>query len=163
MTRLEEFVWHSAYGALPFLHRACDGDPEADLANHVFLTNHVANRASRAQGQAFLLACRQLFEAPPLPHGHLAVAFGATLRPHLDREALRHLFLFSALRGALSAAVRLGVVGPLRAQRLLLALHPTLDAALDETRTLTEAHTLSVRLDAAQATHDALYSRLFQS
>src|SRR5262245_26908607 len=59
--RLEELVWHVAYGGLPFLGDAHGGDAaEADRACDAFLSNHVANRASRAQGQALLLATERL-------------------------------------------------------------------------------------------------------
>lgn len=164
-TRLHEFVWHTAYSALPFVTCAhAGGDVAAlDEANDVFLTNHVANRASRAQGRAFLLASRQLFTTPELPFAHVAVALGATLAPHLSLDDTRHLFLFSAVRSVASAVVRLGVVGPLRAQKLLLDLHPIITQALTNTRDVTHPRSLSPRLEAAQARHDLLYSRLFQS
>ncbi len=164
LTRLHEFVWHTAYGALPFLNRAHAGDAtKADHACEVFLTNHVANRASRAQGQAFLLATRQLFATPELPFAHVAVAIGATLAPRLSLDDTRHLFLFSAVRSVTSAVVRLGVIGPLRAQKVLLDLHPVIENALTSTRDVTQPRNIAPRLEAAQATHDALYSRLFQS
>ena len=45
------------HGSLPFMHAAFDEPdnfPEFDRVNESFLTNHVANRASRLQGQALL-------------------------------------------------------------------------------------------------------------
>src|SRR4051812_12288390 len=60
--RLRELAWHTALGALPFLNDAYGADPiVADRACDVFLSNHVANRASRAQGRAFLLAADATF------------------------------------------------------------------------------------------------------
>jgi urease accessory protein len=160
--RLTELTWHTAHAALPFLVRAYAQAVEADGENDVFLSSHVANRASRAQGQAFLLATRELFGPCELPFGHVAPAMGAVLsRAGVSLEDARHLFLFGAVRGALSAAVRLGAVGPLRAQAVLLGLHETIERAL---RVKVEAPcSLAPRLDVAQAGHDALYSRLFQS
>jgi urease accessory protein len=155
------------------VHLTCEpasGATAADEANEVFLSNHVANRASRAQGQAFLMAaeatlnsseCAALREQ--LPYAHVAVAFGAALPFELDD--VRQLFLFGAVRGALSALVRLGALGPLRAQRLLYELHPHLNAVLAATRgrSIDEATSISPLLELAQASHDRLYSRLFQS
>ncbi|KAL1723497.1 UreF-domain-containing protein [Schizophyllum commune] len=104
------------------------------------MLNHVARRASRAQGVALLtLYAKGL--APPtegelLGHaldqyklrvrreeapGHLAVCWGAltaALRLPLARAVHLHLFLHA--RGLLSAAVRLNALGPYAAQQLLL-------------------------------------------
>jgi urease accessory protein len=170
VVRLREFTWSTGLAALPFLDAASSGATAADEANEVFLSNHVANRASRAQGQAFLMAaeatlnsseCAALREQ--LPYAHVAVAFGAALPFELDD--VRQLFLFGAVRGALSALVRLGALGPLRAQRLLYELHPHLNAVLAATRgrSIDEATSISPLLELAQASHDRLYSRLFQS
>jgi urease accessory protein len=172
--RLREVVWHVASGALPFLNEAFDADAIlADRAADLFLSSHVANRASRAQGQAFLMAASSTFSLPQvsalrdeLPFGHVAMATGVTLRlARFDRADARHLFLFGVCRGALSASVRLGVTGPLRAQRLLLELHPVMDEALAETAAFgaDDASSTSPLLDLTQAAQDRLYSRLFQS
>jgi urease accessory protein UreF len=101
-----------------------------------------------------------------LPHAHLAVAFGATLATQgVAREEARQAFLFCAARSALSAVVRLGVVGPLAAQGVLFRLHPLFDEALTKTQTLGSDDAVSVSpwLETAQAAQDTLYSRLFQS
>src|SRR4051812_7715473 len=39
---------------------------ELDALSESFLLNHVANRASRAQGQAFLMVCSATFDSEPL-------------------------------------------------------------------------------------------------
>jgi len=171
--RLEELAWHTAHSALPFLGEAFERDAvAADRACDAFLSNHVGNRASRAQGRAFLLAAEATFgEAvtplrAALPCAHLAVAAGASLRAaNVPLDDAREVFLFGAVRNALSAAVRLGATGPLRAQRLLFELHPTLRRALAETRGLGAgaACTTAPWLELAQDAHDRLYSRLFQS
>jgi urease accessory protein len=172
--RLRELVWHTALGALPFLNAAHGGDPApADLAADVFLSNHVANRASRAQGQAFLLAVEAASGQSDvaalrrsLPASHLAVATGAALAcMAVTLDDARQLHLFCTVRAALSATVRLGIVGPLRAQRLLHDLHPECDHALRTTRGLAiaDARGAAPMLELALAAHDRLYSRLFQS
>jgi urease accessory protein len=177
--RPDELVWHCALGALPFLHDAFHGVAQleqvqaADRQAEVFLSNHVARRASAAQGRAFLLAAEATLETDAvralragLPHHHLPVAFGAAVATQgLPLDDVRQVFLFSTVRSALSAVVRLGVVGPLRAQALLRGLHATIAAALEASVGLTalEATSVSVWLETAQAGHDRLYSRLFQS
>jgi urease accessory protein len=172
--RLEELVWHTALGALPFLHDAFGGAAlRADRDAEAFLSNHVARRASQAQGRAFLMAAEAMLDDPAvaavrqvLPHSHLAVAFGAALAHRgLPLADVRRTFLFCTVRSALSAVVRLGVVGPLRAQALLRGLHDTFERALAEAAGLTASDAVSVSpwLETAQSAHDRLYSRLFQS
>lgn len=172
--RLTELVHSQSHGALPFLDAAfMGGSADADAAADAFLSNHVANRASRAQGQAFLLAADAMLASPPvsalrsrLPYGHLPVAMGASLSLAGFRlDEVRAVFLFGAARAALSAAVRLGVTGPLRAQRLLYELHPVLEEALEASkgRSMADAASAAPLVDLAQGAHDRLYSRLFQS
>jgi urease accessory protein len=90
---------------------------------------------------------------------------GAALAPHVSLDDTRALAMFGALRGATSACVRLGVVGPLRAQHLLHAIAPIAARALADTRDLrtADARSLSPLVELAQAAHDRLYTRLFQS
>lgn len=166
--RLGELAWHTAYATLPFLGDAHRGAPaEADRAADRFLSSQVANRASRAQGRAFLIAAEAMLGGRvELPLGHLPAALGGVLAgAGVALDEARRLAMYCALRSAVSAAVRLGVVGPLRAQRLLLEAAPAADRALAGTRTLTaaQARTISPLVELAQAAHDRLYTRLFQS
>ena len=165
--RLHELAWHTGYAVLPFLAGAYAGDPvAADHACDRFTSNHVANRASRAQGRAFLLAITAVLETRhALPCGHLPVAIGAALAGHVAAGDARELVMYTALRSALSAAVRLGVVGPLRAQHVLLRAAPVAARALAETDGLgpDDACSAAPMVELAQAAHDRLYARLFQS
>jgi urease accessory protein len=167
--RLSELVWNTATSALPFLNTAymCEW-AEADQACDVFLSSQVANRASRAQGRAFLMAAEAMFSVElGLPrHAHVAPAMGATLaRMGVSLDESRQLLLFGAVRAALSAAVRLGVIGPLHAQGVLYRLHPLLDEALAATAGWgsDDAVVVSPLVELAQSAQDRLYSRLFQS
>jgi urease accessory protein len=165
--RLDELAWHTAYAVLPFLGDAHAGAPAAaDRACDRFTTNHVANRASRAQGRAFLLAIGAVLDVQcELPCGHLPVAVGGALADRIALADVRELAMYTTLRSALSAAVRLGVVGPLHAQRLLLLAAPTAARALAETAALhaVDACSASPIVELAQASHDRLRVRLFQS
>ncbi len=173
-TRLGEVLWHTASSVLPFVNEAFSGEAiAADQQAEVFFVNHVARRASRAQGGALLLAAVATFESDSirglrasLPFAHLAAAFGAVFRTvSLTLEQTRELFLFGALRSAMSAAVRLGVIGPLRAQALMWSMHAQLGEVLLATAQLraSDAAGTSSWLETAQMAHDRLYSRLFQS
>jgi urease accessory protein len=165
--RLHELAWQTAYGLLPFLDDARIDAASADRACDRFLSSHVANRASRAQGRAFLIATDAMFDAQvALPFGHFGVVLGAVLAgTGVTVDEARRLAMFGALRSATSAAVRLAVVGPLRAQRVLLETAPTAERALIETSGLRarDARSIAPLIDLAQAAHDRLYTRLFQS
>ncbi len=176
---IDELVWSLAGSSLPFA-TAAFRRPAAlaaiDLRCEAALSSHVANRASRLQGQALLRAAAAAFGAPAravleqvrsghLP-GHLAPIFGALLAAlGADEQDARRLFLFQGARAALSAAVRLGVVGPLEAQSLLAAAAATAERALAATADLApeDAATAAPLLDLLQSHQDRLYSRLFQS
>jgi urease accessory protein len=176
---VDEAVWSAATAALPFVtaaHRDRSALAALDLRCDATLPGHVQNRASRAQGQAWLRAAGAAFGAPAeaigdevrarkLP-GHLAPVFGALLSalgaPEPDA---RRLFLFQGARAAVSAAVRLGVVGPLEAQALLSRAASAAERALAASADLRpeEAAGSAPLLDLLQGHQDRLYSRLFQS
>jgi urease accessory protein len=174
------YIWNVGNACLPFVAAAHD-EPQAmaelDTLVDAILTSHVANRASRTQGRAFVATCARVFDEPAVAtlfsqvrersvHAHLAPAFGAVLSfLGVDRRDTLALHLYLALRGMTSAAVRIGIVGPNEAQRLQQRHGPTLDAILRTCGHLgsNEAATVSPLIDIIGATHDGLYARLFQS
>ncbi|MFA9477295.1 urease accessory protein UreF [Phycisphaerales bacterium AB-hyl4] len=167
--------------SLPLL-RAVHAEPErlptVDRQCEAMLSNHVANRASRSQGRALLLAAERAFahgrpavgrlrdrvRQERLP-GHLAPLFGAVAAAMgLDGEASARLFTFTATRDLISAAVRLNVVGPLQAQALQHALGEAAAAAIAHAPVdAMEAASAAPVLELLQARQDRLYSRLFHS
>jgi len=161
--------------SLPFVMAAFDTPTKLsgfDALCDAFTTNHVANRASRAQGRAFLVAVTRIFpeassdnESPP-PCAHFAPVFGACLR-RLDvpRDAAARLFFFQHLRGILGAAVRLNIIGPMDAQVIQRKLLVTADhvRCSCENLTVEEVAQTAPLLDLWQSAQDRLYSRLFQS
>ena len=169
-----------AHGALPFVHAThsrADDFAEADWRCDAFTPNHVANRASRLQGQSLLASAEKIFEHLELTGfrrtvaeqnlpGHAAPVFGAVARLlGLDADATARLFVFTQLRGWISAAVRLNIVGPLEGQRVQ---HQLADAServalrFGEV-TLQDVAQTAPLLDLWQGTQDRLYSRLFQT
>lgn len=175
-----ELVNQTGYAALPFVNSAHDGPAQfADLDRRcdAFVSNHVANRASRVQGRAFLTTCCRAFELPELDAlksiareqrlcQHFTPLFGAACNAlGIARDDTRQLFVYLAVRGALSAAVRLNAIGAYDAQQIQLALSPAMDRVLDETAHLRaeDASQTAPLLELFQMSHDRLYSRLFQS
>jgi urease accessory protein len=166
--------------ALPFVNEAFhDTQPFAalDRLADVFLSNHVANRGSRAQGQAFVFAAAHSFVLPSLAGfrtkllteklpGHFAPVFGFVIRTLGISHSLGvRLFLFLALRTLLASAVRLGIAGPMAAQALQSRLARDAEEIGLRCATLrvAEAAQTSPILEVLQGAHDRLYSRLFQT
>jgi urease accessory protein len=176
---VDEAVWSLATSALPFVAAALRQPSTLavlDLRCDASLGNHVANRASRAQGRAWLRAATAAFggAVEPLAEevrgrklpGHLAPVFGAVLGSlGAGEEDARRLFLFQGARSAISAAVRLGVLGPLEAQGILAGAAASAERALAVTTGLApeDAASGAPVLDLLQGHQDRLYSRLFQS
>ncbi len=146
-----------------------DGLLAVDRQCDLFLNNHVSNRASRAQGKAFFTAASRIFEMPVIIElneqmrahrspTHLAPVFGVVLGAlKIAESQTQSMFLFMFVRSCLGAAVRLGVVGPLEAQRIQFGIKLQSDQPPSM-----PVQTAPV-LDLLQATQDRLYSRLFQS
>jgi urease accessory protein len=158
---------------------------EFDDLCDAFTSNHVANRASRVQGKAFLSAVQRTFTVAsclspfkheaenmgtggaPVPRfNHFACVFGRALR-QLDilQETTARLFFFNHLRGVIAAAVRLNIVGPMEAQSIQNQLAATAEVVLKNCASLTldDIAQTSPLLDLWQGAQDRLYSRLFQS
>jgi urease accessory protein len=170
--------------AVPLVAAAWDEPerlPQFDQLCDAFTTNHVANRASRLQGKAFLAARERIFKSAiherPLttaakaengqpPFAHYAPVFGSCLRRlTVPRETALRLFIFNHLRSAFAAAVRLNIIGPMEAQTLQHQLAPFAETILEQCQSLTldDLAQTAPLLDLWQTAHDRLYSRLFQS
>lgn len=168
---LESSLRQLARGSLPWInvvHTAPTRLEEIDRHCDSFISNHVANRASRLQGRSLLAVAERVFAtvvtSPPL--GHLAPVFGAVAAslglPHT--EALR-LFVFLHLRSAIAAAVRLNIVGPMDGQRLQYETAGLAEQVVQQgvKYSLTDLAQTAPLLDLWQGAQDRLYSRLFQS
>jgi urease accessory protein len=164
----EGALWNAGTAGLPLV-RAAFASPDRvadfDAIADAFLTSAVANRASRTQGRALALACAESFgvRAGGVHHAPVFGALGASLGLTLDEASA--LWLHGALRTVLSAAVRLGALGPHEAQGVQRALAPVCDRVLASCSALT-LDDLAVSAPIAElcgAMHDTLYSRLFQS
>ncbi|HXX66701.1 MAG TPA: urease accessory UreF family protein [Polyangiaceae bacterium] len=178
-TYVAAHLWNVGHSSLPFVGAAYDAPADLvviDRRLDALLSNHVANRASRTQGRAFIATAARVFDDPEMgrlaqladggSHAHLAPLFGAAMATlGLSRREALTIHLHSALRGLLSAAVRLAVIGPHEAARMHDRRSQTLEAVLGECAELTVdgAATVVPLLDVVWTTHDGLYARLFQS
>ena len=179
-TFIEGVLWQAGHGALPFLRAAYgpEAEPEKlDAWCDAFLSNHVANRTSRTQGRTLVATAARIFPEEELQRLHASVRertlrahhapmFGFTLRAlAVPLEQTQELFLHLALRGVASAAVRLGLLGPHESQRLQHELAGVQDSILARCGPLplSALSQPSPLIDLLGATHDRLYSRLFQS
>ncbi|HEX4796026.1 MAG TPA: urease accessory UreF family protein [Humisphaera sp.] len=165
---------------LPFViaaNRSPDRIVEFDSVCGAMLSNHVARRASIAQGQAFALAASRTFQLEAMPElsrqikdrkleGHFAPLFGASCAAlGLSETEAARVVLFTSLRGLISAAVRLGIVGPLEAQAIQWRLSADAESCVADALkiSLDDAAQTAPLLDLFQGMQDRLYSRLFQS
>lgn len=150
---------------------------ESDAIFDAMLRNDIANRASRAQGQALLATSADVWAGESLTQargtlksgkwvGHLPIAFGLVAWAlRLDARTALDAYLFCHLRSLLSAAVRLGVTGSREAQRLQSDLSQRRDGWLETALSLEidDAAQTAPMLELLQAQHARLYSRLFVS
>ena len=177
-TFLRGSILQAGYAGLPLLnaaHQAPERIAALDASCHAFLTNTVANRASRIQGRALLSTCNRIWPSEDLRplearsrelHSHYAPITGASFRAlDFPLACAQRLFLHQTLRGVIAAAVRLGIVGSYQGQRLQFDCRTDLDFVLDRCQGLDErdiAQTAPM-IDLWQSGHDRLYTRLFQS
>jgi len=166
--------------ALPFViaaHASPDRLVEYDSLCAATLSNHVARRASISQGQAFAMAASRTFQLEQTTllmrrikdrelDGHFWPVLGAScawLRLG-DVEAAR-IVLFTSLRGLISAAVRLGIIGPMEGQAIQWRLSAKAEACVVDSLSIPvdDAAQTAPLLDLLQGMQDRLYSRLFQS
>jgi urease accessory protein len=173
-------VWQAGSAQWPFVGGA-HGDPsrhaEIDASCDAFLLGHVTNRASRSQGRALVGSASRVFGGAELVAlderlrrrelpGHFAPAFGVVARLlGLSRDETCRLGLHAALRGVVSAAVRLGLVGPHEAQRMIHTRADLLDRVLVASLDLgvDEAAQSAPILEILATAHDRLQERLFVS
>lgn len=170
----ESYLWQIVSSMIPFVTAGHDAPGQIDEINfrcEACLTNHVANRASRLQGRAFLNSAARIYGkvvnfATVCDPCHFAPAFGAVTRAlSLSRSAAAQLFLFQSLRAVVAAAVRLGIVGPMEAQSMQHRMAPRAREMLaaTEDRGIEDVASTAPILEIWQGSQDRLYSRLFQT
>ena len=167
-------------GALPIVtaaHRSPESIADLDRLVEIFVTNPIANRASRTQGRAWLTSVARSFPDAGLDGleacvrrerlcCHYAPVFGAVVnRLGVELIDAQRAFLFTTIRAVMGSAVRLGLVGAYEAQQVQRLLSEHIDRTIADCDVLTPADIAQTAplIDLFQSTHDRLYSRLFQS
>ena len=115
--------------------------------------------------EAKLIEIINWFGAQEIPL-HFTLSFALTLRrAGFAKADLQAVFLHMALRDQLSAAVRLGFLGPLEGHRLQHDFYAVFEHLLTAHagRDYTQATRSAFMLDAVQVLHENIYSRLFQN
>jgi urease accessory protein len=177
---IDASLWNVGRGGVPFVGAACrepEKAAEFDDRLDLLLNHHVANRASRAQGQAMLASAAKAFDLPALAEfrkcsqrgevaGHLPVVLGLLAgQLEISPDAAGKLLIFMTLRGIVSAAVRSSIVGPIQGQSIQAECAATADRVWETCRSLgiDDAAAASPLVDLMQGVQDRLYSRLFMS
>lgn len=176
----EASLEQAAHSQLPFVVSARN-DPDAfaelDRLCDAFLSNHVANRASRRQGATLLATCETVYQDSKLTElrssvfenglpCHLPPVFGLISNVlNIEGETALRMYLYCLIRGILSSAVRLGATGPLQAQIIQRKVAPLAEDIAGRSLTLDVKNLAqtSPLIEILQANQDRLYSRLFQS
>jgi urease accessory protein len=177
---LDQVLGQATSCALPFVRAAAEAPdrlPAFDERCDATIPLAVQNRASRAQGRALAGAVARVFdhdqrilalayharETGPAHHAPvLGAVFGALdITP---RDAMI-AYLHGAVRNVLSAGVRLGMLGPLEAQKIQLQRAPLLERLLvrAEKMGLDDVAQTAPLVEIWGAKHDELDARLFQS
>jgi len=162
---------------LPFVQWAARDQArlqEIDDAYDATLPFAGPNRASRAQGRALTRAASHVWDATAFAADHCAKGFPSHHAPVFGAifaalgicpaDTLA-AYLHGAARTILSAAVRLGLTGPLEAQKLHAERAELLDRLLIDVcdRDVEDSAQTSPLLEMFAALHDRLDGRMFQS
>lgn len=178
---LYSFLQQAMGFEIPFLTAAAQL-PASGLASLLLeydaqLLAPALHRASLTQGKNWLklldsfypetglAALGQELAQRQLP-AHFVPLFGLSLgKTGFLAPAIQATYLHLALRDQLSAAIRLGFIGPMAGHQLQHDFYGIFESLLAEAdiRPYTEATRCTLLLDVAQVLHDDIYSRLFQN
>ena len=178
---LYSFLQQAVSFELPFITSAA-AVPEEGLTNLLLeydaqLLTPALHRASLTQGKNWLKLLATFYPTAGLAElsnellhrelpGHFVPLFGLSLgRVGFAAADIQATYLHLALRDQLSAAIRLGFIGPMAGHLLQHDFYGIFESLLAtaDIRPYTEASRCTVLLDVAQMLHDAIYSRLFQN
>jgi urease accessory protein len=178
---LYSFLQQAVGFELPFVTSAATvpyAELEALLLEYdAQLLTPALHRASLTQGKNWLRLLATFYPKAGLAElggalaqeelpAHFVPLFGLSLgKAGFAASDIQLTYLHLALRDQLSAAIRLGFIGPMAGHLLqhdFYGVFENLLAAAD-IRPYTEASRCTVLLDVAQMLHDDIYSRLFQN
>ncbi len=145
-----------------------------DEQTQALLSNHVARRASIAQGRALVSILEKMYSDLSFSElrarirmksmqGHFIGVFAWSVQAlGLSRAECEQAYLFVTMRDLFSSAIRLGICGPMEAQRLQQQLQKKLLAYVTSFASA-EPRQINPIQEIVHGMHDRLYSRLFAS
>jgi urease accessory protein len=173
---LDQSLRQIGRAALPFVRRATECPQHLAAIDEAYDATVLLagpNQASRAQGRALVGAVSRVWDAAadigvyarsePTHHAPVFGAIFGTLG--VGVEDTLAAYLHGAARGILSAGVRLGLLGPLEAQRLHAERAAMLGRILEDARSLEleDAAQTAPLLEVFAGLHERLDGRMFQS
>jgi len=178
---LYSFLQQAVGFDLPFITSAAAGASQGLelllLEYDAQLLTPALHRASLTQGKNWLKLLATFYPEAGLAElgrelsqqelpAHFVPLFGLSLgKAGFALPAIQATYLHLALRDQLSAAIRLGFIGPMAGHLLQHDFYGIFESLLDsaDIRPYTEATRCTLLLDVAQILHDDIYSRLFQN
>jgi urease accessory protein len=165
---------------IPFINSAASGTEELPILLTEYdaqLLTPVLHRASLTQGKNWLKLLATFYPEAGLAElgrdlarqqlpAHFVPLFGLSLgKTGFALPDIQTTYLHLALRDQLSAAIRLGFIGPMAGHLLQHDFYNIFESLLNSTdiRPYTAATRSTLLLDVAQMFHDDIYSRLFQN
>lgn len=178
---LSTVIHNTAQSELPFLQSSNTTDPDnlhTMLTTYdAMLTTPTMAQASTIQGRNLMRIMNTLYPSDAMTQlhqiriknqwpTHHTIMFGTTF--HIAGFATlqtKQIFMYQVLRDQVSAAVRLGLIGPMEAAQLQKRHHTTCETAIHHTAETPYTHATrnAPQIDITQSFHQHLYSRLFQS
>lgn len=177
---LYSFLQQAVGFDLPFITSAAGASPDVApllLEYDAQLLTPALHQASLTQGKNWLKLLATFYPEVGLAElgqelarqelpAHFVPLFGLSLgKAGFAVADIQATYLHLALRDQLSAAIRLGFIGPMAGHRLQHDFYEIFENLLDaaDIRPYTEASRCTLLLDVAQILHDDIYSRLFQN
>lgn len=177
---LYSFLQQAVGFDLPFITSAAGASHDVEpllLEYDAQLLTPALHQASLTQGKNWLKLLTTFYPEAGLAElghelvqqqlpAHFVPLFGLSLgQAGFAVADIQATYLHLALRDQLSAAIRLGFIGPMAGHRLQHDFYEIFENLLDaaDIRPYTEATRCTLLLDVAQILHDDIYSRLFQN
>ena len=176
---LSTAIYNVAQSELPFIQSSTDiNTVHTQLTTYdAMLTAPTLTQASTIQGRNLLRIMNTLYPSDAMTQlqqtliknqwpTHHTVVFGTTFHTAgFATLQTKQVYMYQVLRDQVSAAVRLGIIGPMEAAQLQKSHHPTCENAIHQTTDTpyTQATRSAPQIDITQSFHQHLYSRLFQS
>lgn len=182
---LDAYLRQLSHADLAFINSSYDINPDTETPLllsvltewHAFLTTPSIRHSNRILGENWCELIEVTFKPADLrglvtaidelnQPKYFTIVFGILLKfLGYSLSDVQELFLYISLRDQLNAAVRLGLIGSRRSQKVLYQFGPRCCELVRDNKDLD--YTMSYKsepiIEIAQASHHTIYSRLFQN